>query len=80
MGRSWLFQGGVAVDLLRLSQFVEIFECRVNRLFQKKHLFLELVIKGTVCGSKQRDLGSFFCFFPERNLDEWDTWSDDLIR
>lgn len=40
-GVSRLIRGGVAVDLLRLSQFVEIFGCRVNRLFQKKSSFFE---------------------------------------
>ncbi len=39
MGVSRMFRGGVAVGLLRLSQFVEIFGCRVNRLFQKKVSF-----------------------------------------
>ena len=40
MGGSWRFRReGVAVDLLRLSQFVEI-SCRyVNRLFQKDSSF-----------------------------------------
>ena len=62
MGRSWLFRGGVAVDLLRLSQFVEIFEGRVNRLFQKKHLFLELVIKELYADQSTEILVLFFVF------------------